>query len=97
MAGTRKRYSAEFKAQLALEVIKGEKTANEIASQHSVHPTMLPQWKKQLLENAPDLSVDKRSKEVVQDEQIVDLLYLRSRKAPEFIHGDIRLHVFPKT
>ena len=75
MAGTRKRYTAEFKAQLALEVIKGEKTANEIASQHSVHPTMLTQWKKQLLENAPDLFVDKRSKEAIQDEQIVDQLY----------------------
>jgi transposase-like protein len=37
MATQRKRYSAELKARVALEAIKGHKTANEIASEYGVH------------------------------------------------------------
>jgi len=49
MIGQRKRYSAELKAKVALEAIKGHKTANEIASEYGVHPTQIAQWKKQAL------------------------------------------------
>ena len=47
----RKRHSAEFKAQVALEAAKGIKTLNELASQYEVHAVQISQWKKQLLEN----------------------------------------------
>jgi putative transposase len=43
----RKRYSAEFKAKVAVEAIRGLKTAHEIAREHGVHPTMVALWKKQ--------------------------------------------------
>lgn len=46
MAGQRKRYSSELKAKIALEAIRGQKTANEIAAEYSVHPTQITQWKK---------------------------------------------------
>jgi putative transposase len=49
----RKQYSAEFKAKVALEAIKGIKTINELASQHEVHPNQITQWKKQTLEELP--------------------------------------------
>jgi transposase len=49
MAGMRKQHTAAFKAQLALAALKGDKTVNELASQHSVHPTLIHAWKKQLL------------------------------------------------
>jgi len=49
MAGKRKQHTAAFKAQLALAALKGDKTVNELASQHSVHPTLIHAWKKQLL------------------------------------------------
>ena len=49
MPGQRKRYSAELKAKVALEAIKGQKTANEIAAEYGVHPTQIAQWKKQAL------------------------------------------------
>lgn len=39
----RKRYNAEFKAKVAIEAIKGEKTANEIAGEYGVHPTQIVQ------------------------------------------------------
>lgn len=53
MPAHRNRYSADFKARLALEVIKGERTLTEIASDAKVHPNLLLQWKRQLLESLP--------------------------------------------
>lgn len=47
---TRKRYGAEFKSQVALEAIRGELTLAELASKHSVHQTMIAQWKRQAIE-----------------------------------------------
>jgi transposase-like protein len=52
MAGKRKSHSAAFKAQVALAALKGDKTVNELASQHAVHPTLIHAWKKQLLAGA---------------------------------------------
>ena len=53
MAGLRKQYSSEFKVKVALEAIKGQKTANEMASEYGVHPTQITQWKKQALDELP--------------------------------------------
>ena len=52
MAGKRKQHAAAFKAQVALAALKGDKTVNELASQHGVHPTLIHAWKKQLLAGA---------------------------------------------
>lgn len=52
MAGKRKSYSAAFKAQVALAALKGDKTVNELAGRYEVHPTLIHQWKKQLLAGA---------------------------------------------
>ena len=52
MAGKRKKHMAAFKAQVAVAALKGDKTVNELASQHSVHPTLIHAWKKQLLGGA---------------------------------------------
>ena len=51
----RKRHSAELKAKVALEAIKGHKTVNEIASEYGVHPMQITQWEKQALEELPDI------------------------------------------
>jgi putative transposase len=55
MAGKRKSYSASFKAELALQALRGDCTANELAAQHGVHPTLISNWKKALLDGAPSL------------------------------------------
>jgi transposase len=47
---SRKRYSAEFKARVALDAIKGEQTLAELASKHGVHLTMIATWKRQAIE-----------------------------------------------
>ena len=51
----RKRYDKEFKAKVALEALKGEKTMQELAITYSVHPNMIALWKRQILENAAAL------------------------------------------
>jgi transposase len=43
---TRKRHTAEFKARVALEALKGEQTLAEIGAKHGVHLTMVAAWKK---------------------------------------------------
>ena len=48
----RKRYDKEFKAKVALEALKGEKTMQELAITYSVHPNMIALWKRQVMENA---------------------------------------------
>lgn len=75
MKTTRKRYSSEFKAQLALEVVKGQRTLNAIASEHNLHPNQLLQWKKQLLDNLPAMVADKRCKEQKAQEEHEAQLY----------------------
>lgn len=47
---TRKRYSADFKAKVALEAIKGDQTLAELAAKHSIHQTMIATWKRQAIE-----------------------------------------------
>jgi putative transposase len=56
MAGTkRKRHTEEFKAKVALDAIRGVRTLSELSSMHRVHPTVIAQWKRQLVEGAVEL------------------------------------------
>jgi transposase-like protein len=57
MARKRKSHSATFKAQVALAALKGDKTINELASQHEIHPTLIHGWKKQLRTGAEGVFV----------------------------------------
>ena len=75
MKTLRNRYAPDFKAKLALEVIKGERTLNEIASEAKVHPNLILQWKRQLLEGMPMLFADKRVKENKEQEDKEAQLY----------------------
>lgn len=47
---TRKRYSADFKAKVALDAIQGDLTLSELASKHGIHQTMIASWKRQAIE-----------------------------------------------
>jgi transposase-like protein len=53
MPEKRKRHTAEFKAKVALEALKGLKTMTELASNFQVHPTQISQWKRQAADGLP--------------------------------------------
>jgi transposase-like protein len=55
MKKPRRNHSAVFKARIALEAIRGEKTVAELSAHHAVHPTQITAWKNQLLENAASI------------------------------------------
>lgn len=55
MGNKRKQYSAQFKAKVALEANRAERTIAELASQHQLHPTVINGWKRRLLEGASSL------------------------------------------
>ncbi len=50
MTGKRTRYSAEFKACVALDALRGELTTAQLATKHGVHQTMVGEWKRQAME-----------------------------------------------
>jgi putative transposase len=75
MVNMRKSYDATFRAKVALEAAKGEKTLAELSSTFGVHPNQISKWKKQLLESLPDLFTDRRKKRDKESEELVDELY----------------------
>jgi transposase len=58
---TRRRFSAEFKAKVALEAIRGESTVSELAAKHGVHPNLIGLWRRQAVERLAKVFDDKAS------------------------------------
>lgn len=50
MSRTRRNFTAQFKAKLVLEVLKGEKDINTIATENNIQPNLLRNWKKEFLD-----------------------------------------------
>lgn len=71
----RRVHSAEFKAKVGLEAVRGVKTINEIAQEHDVHPQLVTQWKKEILDNAGALFDVKRGPKPVDESSPEDKLY----------------------
>ena len=71
----RRNHSAKFKAKVALEAIKGDRSFSELASLYEVHPGQIGRWKKQLLEEIPDIFSGKRNTLVKEDEKLKEKLY----------------------
>jgi transposase len=49
---TRRKFSADFKAKVAIEALKERSTIEQIAVKYEIHPTQISTWKKEFLENA---------------------------------------------
>lgn len=60
MSRTRRNFSAKFKSDLVLEVLKGEKELNVIATENNIQPNLLRNWKKEFLEKASVVFNDTR-------------------------------------
>jgi len=77
---TRKVHSAEFKAKLGLEALRGARTINEIGLDYGVHPVQIGQWKKEIQEQAKTLFDGKRGPKAA---------VLATHEAPEILYGQI--------
>jgi transposase len=75
MTMTRKQYSPKFKAKVAVEAIRGERTLSQLASQFHVHPVQIGQGRKTALEQLADLFVDGRKNKPSGAEAEKDALY----------------------
>lgn len=75
MGKTRKNYSSAFKAKVALEAIKKEKTIAQLSSEYGVHSNQINQWRKRLLEELPEVFSRKRQKKEKDAEDLQDELY----------------------
>ena len=75
MRNMRKKHNAAFKARVALEAVRGEKTIAQISSEYEVHPNQIGQWKKRLLENLPEIFTGKRERAERDNDEIVGELY----------------------
>ena len=73
MKKERRKFTSAFKAKVAIEAIKEDKTIQELAAKHQVHPSQITTWKKEFLENA-SLVFDSKRQEV-KDESKDKILY----------------------
>ena len=53
--GARRKFTDQFKAKVALEALRGDKTIQEISAKHQVHPNQVSQWKRQAMEGMADV------------------------------------------
>ncbi len=74
MSRKRKQYSPEFKAKVALAALKNDQTVAELAARFEIHPAMINNWKRNLLDGASDI-FDKGQKKQKHMETKVDELY----------------------
>jgi transposase-like protein len=75
MLGKRTRYSAEFKAKVALEALREHKTLSELAAEFEIHPNQIVEWKRQLLEHSIDVFSAHSVKEGKERDKLEDQLY----------------------
>ena len=59
MSKKRRQHSAQFKAQVGLEALKGIEPVHAIAAKHAIHPVQVSQWKKEIAERLPEVFTGK--------------------------------------
>ena len=99
MSRTRRNFSAKFKSELVIELLKGEKDLNTIATENNIQPNLLRNWKKEFLDKASVVFDDTRkekaeyAKKVGQLTMQVDWL---KKKSEETLGPDYESKFSPK-
>lgn len=82
MSVKRKHYSAQFKSQVVQELLAGEKTLSQIASQHSIHPNVITKWRKAALVAMPKAFDE-------QTEKAINQLVAQHEREKEQLYAEI--------
>lgn len=77
VAGKRKKYSAEFKAKVALEAIRGEATIAELVIKHGVHQTVISTWKRQAIEGMAGVFSGRTEAQAAEKEGEIEKLHAK--------------------
>jgi transposase-like protein len=75
MTMQRRQHSGEFKAKVALEAIRGERTINQLAAEYGVHPVQITQWKKVALEELSKMFSSRRGARQKDEDALKAALY----------------------
>lgn len=75
MGKRRRRFDAPFKARVALEAVRGEKTVAQLSSEYGVHTNQISQWKKRLLKELPTLFGEKAAQNDRDSDELTAELY----------------------
>lgn len=73
MKNTKKQHSKSFKAKVAIEALKNQKTISELSSLYEIHPRVIYRWKKELEDYAS--SIFDNNNKVSTDEKLLSSLY----------------------
>lgn len=71
----RKNHDAAFKAKVALEALKGDRTMAELSSEYAVHANQIRQWRQKLVDELPGVFSDRRQKNDKEAEEVTSELY----------------------
>ena len=75
MRGMRRKFDGAFKARVALEAIRGERTVAAIGAEYGVHPNQISTWKRQVLNELPKVLSGRYEKKEAQGKELIDQLY----------------------
>ena len=74
-ASKRRRHSSEFKAKVVLAALREDKTQSQLAAEFGVHPLQISQWKKQLVNQLPELFGSRPTRSLLEQEELEKRLY----------------------
>lgn len=80
MKRSRRNHSAQFKARVGLEALKGLRTVGEIARENKLHATQVSQWKREVKEKLPEVFDGARSKLDTDKDKLIEELYAKVGK-----------------
>ena len=75
MRKKRRAFTEKFKAEVALEAVRGMKTLAELATEYKIHPNQISKWKKHLVANASDLYLKGTNENALSEEELTAPLY----------------------
>lgn len=75
MRKKRRAFTEKFKAEVALEAVRGMKTLAELATEYKIHPNQISKWKKHLVSNASDLYLKGTNENALSEEELTAPLY----------------------